>query len=284
MPDARLQTGGERRSLELALVLDDGAMLDIALTVAGQPDSHGSINLGLLDLTELRGVEHALRRAAAAVSLVEQRERRKLAADLHDDAGQLLSLASVKLRALTTATLEDRDGEFAELSELLSEVRRRITSLSFQLSPPLLHDVGLVPAVRWLAEDLERSYGLVVTLEESPKLPLDEATRVTLFRAIRELLMNVKKHAGVNEARVRIWCEGTMVRVAVDDSGIGFCPDKGESTLGRELGWGGFGLLALSERLTQLGGTLTIESGESGAGAHIVASLPLTTAKRGAVF
>jgi signal transduction histidine kinase len=218
-------------------------------------------------VTELRGAERALRRAASEASLAEQRERRKLASDLHDDAGQLLSLASLKLRALADALTGEEDGQFRELAEILAEARRRIASLSFQLSPPLLHDVGLVAATRWLAEDLERRYGIAVKVAESEELALDEAARVTLFRAIRELLINVTRHAGVAEARVRIWSEGILAGAAVEDAGVGFRPDAASD---------GFGLLALRERLGQLGGTLTIGRGPGGVGSRVVASVPLT--------
>jgi PAS domain S-box-containing protein len=259
---------GERRSVELELLIDDGSTRDIGLSGSGHPDAEGRLNLALLDLTELRGAERALRRAASAVALVEQQERRKLASDLHDDAGQLLSLAAIKLHALADGASGDRCADLRELSELLAAARRRITSLSFQLSPPLLHDVGLVAATRWLAEDLEQSYGLVVKVAEGREIPLDEATRVTLFRAIRELLINVTKHAGVRTARVQIWREGDLVRIAVEDGGVGF---------GRGPYRGGFGLLALRERVEQLGGTLTIGSGPQGTGSRVVISVPLGT-------
>lgn len=261
-----------RRSLELELLLDDGSTLEAQLVSAGHPDAGGMLNLALLDVTDLRGAERALRRAASEVSLAEQRERRRLASDLHDDAGQLISLASLKLRALSEGETGERLGQLGEVSELLSEVRRRITSLSFQLSPPLLHDVGLVAAARWLADDLERRYGLSVSMAESEELSLDEAARVTLFRALRELLINVKKHAGVSRARVRIWREGPMARAAVEDAGVGFRLDASLS---------GFGLLALRERLGQLGGTLTVGAGPGDAGSCVIASVPLETHQGG---
>lgn len=270
-----LMEGGEQRSLELALRLDDASVLDVGLTASGQLDSDGTINLGMLDMSELRSTERALRKAAAAVSLAEQHERRKLASDLHDDAGQLISLAAIKVRVLASS-MGDRQREFAELSELLANARHRITSLSFQMSPPLLHDVGLLAAVRWLAEDLEQSYGLVVSIVDGPEIPLDEVTRIALFQATRELLINVKKHATVDGARVQIWREGIMARVAVEDAGIGFGSDVGRSSFGRTDGRGGFGLLALRERLAQLGGTLEIGSGIDGSGSRVVISLPLT--------
>ena len=103
-----LAESGERRSLELELSLDDGSTLDTQLVGSGRPEAGGTLNLALLDVTELRSAERALRRAASAASLAEQQERRKLASDLHDDAGQLLSLASLKLRALADAVTGER--------------------------------------------------------------------------------------------------------------------------------------------------------------------------------
>jgi len=274
-----LAESGERRSLELEFELDDGSTLDTQLVSSGRLEASGTLNLALLDVTELRGAERALRRAASAASLAEQQERGKLASDLHDDAGQLLSLASLKLRALADAVTGERDSQFRELAEILAEARRRITSLSFQLSPPLLHDVGLVAATRWLAEDLERRYGLAVRVAESEELALDDVARVTLFRAIRELLINVRRHAGVDRARVQIWREGVMARIAVEDRGIGFGRDASGESFGRgaTASRGGFGLLALRERLGQLGGTLAIGAGPGGAGSRVVASVPLGT-------
>lgn len=253
-----LMEGGERRSLELSLVLDDRSLIEVGLTASAVRDGDDSVSLGLLDLTELRRSERELRKAASAASMAEQHERRKLAAELHDDAGQLISLASIKLRSLASAIPPERQRELSELSDLLTQIRQQITSLSFQMSPPLLHDVGLMAAVRWLAEDLARTYGLSVTVVDAPEIPLDEVSRVILFQAIRELLINVKKHARVDKARVQIGRDGAMVQIVVEDGGVGFVSDAHRESLGRPDGRGGFGLLALRERLGQLGGTILV--------------------------
>jgi PAS domain S-box-containing protein len=264
----RMLGNGKRRSTELEFVRSDGSALRVQLVssgVHGRDAQHKTMPLALMDITELRDTERALRSAASAAELAEQQERRKLASDLHDDAGQLLSLASIKLRALGDGLVGESDAGIREVEEILAEVRRRIASLSFQLSPPLLHDVGLVAAAQWLAEDLERRYGLVVQIADQKELELEEVACIALFRALRELLINVKKHAEVGEALVRIWVEGGMARVAVEDAGVGFSPDASRR---------GFGLLALRERLGQLGGTLDIGS-VMGTGTRVIASVPL---------
>ena len=266
-----LAKGKDSTTLELDLALSDGGVVHAQLTGASGTEQvspeRGEIRVALLDVTELRKTEQALRKAAAMVSVVEKKERQKLASDLHDDVGQLLSLASLKLRALGDALGGERDLRIRELAGILAQTRQRVSSLSFQLSPPLLQDVGLVAAASWLAEDLERSYGLVVRVPDQEELPLDEATRITLFRAMRELLLNVAKHAGVSEARVRIWSEGEMARIAVEDGGIGFNAETPQH---------GFGLLALRERFDQLGGSISVAS-VPGGGTTVVASLPLNS-------
>ena len=264
---------GSRRSIELELALSDGSTLQAQLVGSAVPDEdplRATLRLAVLDVTDLRSTERALRSAASAVSLAEQRERRKLASDLHDDAGQLLSLASLKLRVLGTDGVGESDARIREVEEILAEARRRVSSLSFELSPPLLHDVGLVAAAQWLAEDLERRYGLVVTVAATEELALEEGTSVTLFRAMREFLINVTKHAGVAAAHLRIERDGKMARVAVEDEGVGFRPDSSPQ---------GFGLLAFRERLSQLGGSLDFAS-VPGGGTKVVASAPLDPSGR----
>lgn len=262
-----LQEGRARLDLALDIVSADGGAIDVQIVGMSKGARSGEprgIQLALIDVTELRRTERALQAALAAATMAEESERRKLAADLHDDAGQLLSLASLKLHALDDGGEAQRGARMAELEDLLREIRSRVSSLSFQLSPPLLHDVGLIGAIQWLAEDLEGTHGLTVSLVEESDFEIDENVRITLYRAIRELLLNVLKHAGVKEAHVRFSKEGTMARVAVEDTGVGM-----PSTARRS----GFGLLALRERVESLGGSLETRS-DPGHGTTVVVRLP----------
>lgn len=256
-----------RLDFTLELVPAKGGAVDVQIvgTLAGsQGGRPREIHLVLIDVTDLRRTERALQTAVVAATTAEERERRKLAADLHDDAGQLLSLASLKLHALADAAETQRGVRIAELEELLVEIRRRISSLSFQLSPPLLHDVGLVPAIEWLAQDLETSHGLITKIVEEQELDIDENTRVTFYRAIRELLLNAVKHSGVKNVSVRISSEGEMACITVEDRGVGMPPRAKRH---------GFGLLALRERVEQLGGSLETRS-RRGSGTTAEVRLP----------
>jgi PAS domain S-box-containing protein len=256
---------GERRSFGLGLIRADETTLEIQIVTSGCLLGNGHVEVALVDITELRRTERSLRTAASEVSLVEQRERQKLASELHDDAGQLLALASIRLRALGELAPPDLDAPLQDLSDLLTETRRRISSLSFQLSPPMLHDIGLRAALQWLAEDLERSYGLAVEIVKGEEIPIEEISRITLYRTARELLINAAKHSGGQRARLRLWRDDAMLHLAVEDDGVGFS-SEGEKR--------GFGLIALQDRIEKLGGSCALGVAPSGIGAQVVASLP----------
>lgn len=217
------------------------------------------------DRTELEEARRGLRQAAAQIALTEERERRALAADLHDDVGQLLSLASMKLRELEQEAGAAPGGALGEVGELVRRARERITSLSFELSPPLLYDVGFEAATEWLAESLERHYGLRTRVEKCSALPeLAETARVALFRAVRELLINVAKHAGTLEARVVLEGRAEGASVLVEDRGVGFDPQARAT---------GFGLYNLVDRIQSLGGRVEIDA-EPARGARIALLVP----------
>lgn len=203
---------------------------------------------------------------ATAEATAEERERQSLARDLHDDLGQLLALAALKLGRLRGEVPATSREVLADVEKLIHEARERTESFTFRLSPPLLQDVGLVAAAEWLAEEIKRRYGLSVTVHHDgrPKL-LDEATRVTLFRALRELLINVARHAKTSVAHVRLWStDAAAVGLSVEDAGVGF--DRSDEPYG-------FGLFSIRERLHQLGGSVTIEAAP-GNGVKVVLLAP----------
>jgi PAS domain S-box-containing protein len=264
---------GSARARELVARRKDGSEFPVQVLVAEARDRDAPIFVALLrDLSEQRRMEEQLRAAAAGGGRAGGRERRRLAADLHDDLGELLSLAAMRLGALRDATVDPRVGEeIRTIERLVAQAHDHAESLTFQLSPPILHDRGFVPAAEWLAESLGRSYDLSVQIDDdgTPK-PLDEACRVALFRALRELLINVARHSGSREARVRIWRGTDGVGLEVRDHGLGFDPAAAKD---------GFGLVSVRERLRNLGGDLEIHSAP-GEGARVVAQVPSEGRKR----
>jgi signal transduction histidine kinase len=242
-------------------------MITVLLVAFG---AYAHVILSRLAMAEerLREARDRLRSSTSETLLSEDRERRKLAVDLHDGLSQLLTLASMKL-GLLRRSIEGQglDREVREVEQLVTEAGERSESVTFQLCPPVLHDVGLVEAAHWLADDLKRRYGLHVTLEDDGQhWPLDEATRVSLFRSLRELLINVAKHARTSEAHVRLWGEERLIMMSVEDQGAGFDHEAIPP---------GFGLFSIRERLNHLDGRIEIDS-VPGEGTRIVVVAPMT--------
>lgn len=217
-----------------------------------------------------------LRALTVELSLAEERERRALAQDLHDDLGQVLAAAKIKLGTL--AKLEHA-GEMkkrcADIAALLDRAHTSIRSLTFQLSPPVLFDLGLVPALEWLADEMRRLYDLQIkVLDDGSRKKLDTSVSTILFRAVRELLSNVAKHAKVSRAKVAIRRQGKQIVIQVMDEGIGLHP-PGRAKSAKKPIQQGFGLLSVQERLSYIGGEMRIESGP-GDGTLVTLIAPLT--------
>ena len=199
-----------------------------------------------------------LRELASQLLVTEERERRKLAADLHDNLAQILHVAKMKLADLRSVAAGNGQLElFQEIDALLGRANKTARSLSYALSPPILHELGLVPALEWLGEEMQRLYRLEVTVKNGCSVePLDERTRVILFRAVRELLVNVAKHAGVHKAYVGSRRDGDELKITVEDHGVGFDPQILRDWKKNS----GLGLFSIRERLDYLGGSMMIRS------------------------
>ncbi len=191
---------------------------------------------------------------------------------MHDHLQQLLVSAKFRIAALFHDA--DEDVRLASLAaeELIDQAIEASRNLTAELSPPVLREAGLVPALAWLAEWMEQKHGLTVTLQaDESACPSSEDLRLLLFQSIRELLFNTVKHAGVKAAVVDVRRAGDQIRVAVSDKGAGFEPAQ-LRTRGGEAG--GFGLLSIRERLDLLGGRIEIESAP-GQGSRFILWAPL---------
>ena len=150
----------------------------------------------------------------------------------------------------------------------------RTRSLTFELSPPVLHELGLGAAVEWLGEQMEKVHGFTFAFhnDEEPK-PVDEEVGIFLFTSVRELLVNVAKHANAHKVQVSITKNGEGMVVEVKDDGRGFLPSKAD------LRSKGFGLFSMRERLQHLGGHMSIAS-MPGNGTVITLSAPARMGRR----
>ncbi|MDP2822085.1 MAG: PAS domain S-box protein [Sulfuritalea sp.] len=209
-----------------------------------------------------------LRRLSAQLTMTEERERRKLAQDLHDELGQLLAVMKIKLTSMSAGALQPL---IDQVVDLVTQADRAARTITQQLSPPVLHTLGLVPALQWLAEDMERVYGLRVHVDHDhcPQRLVEEVQAV-LYRAARELLINVAKHAGVSDASLTCLCNGSRLVLVASDAGCGFEPAE---HLGAWPGHSSFGLRSIYERIANLGGEMDVDS-SPGNGTTITLSMP----------
>jgi signal transduction histidine kinase len=216
----------------------------------------------------LRYQEH-LRSMASQVSVAEERERRRIADDLHDHVGQLLTLAAMQLGAVQQAAgPSDQTGKLEAVRQVIDDAIRATQSLTFELSPPVLQQLGLGPTLEWLGEEIQEQHGLDVRVSSSGEEPqVGDDLASLLFRSTRELLHNVVKHAGATRAEVDMDSEDGVLRITVRDDGKGF----DYSSTGADFRHAsGFGLFSVRERLERLGGHLDIHLRPDGGTAAVI--------------
>jgi len=226
---------------------------------------------------ELSIYQNRLQSLASELSLTEERERRHIATDLHDHIGQCLAISQIKLKALREKVASsDFAQPFKEIQQLINQAIQYTRSLMFELSPPMLYELGLESAVEWLIEETGKRHGVTTSFQDDkyPK-PLDDEVRLVLFQGVRELLVNTSKHGQANNMQVSIQKDGHNIRIDVEDDGVGFDTSK---TTSYENKTGGFGLFNLRERLAYLGGSLQIGS-EPGKGTRATLVAPLKRGK-----
>ena len=232
-----------------------------------------------LDITEkkradeaVRSYQQQLRSLALELTLAEERERRRIAAGIHDLIGQTLAACKIKLDSLLRS--EQAEGILDSLKEIRVLIEQTLTSarsLTFELSPPVLYELGFDAAIEWLVEQHRKKYDLNISFhtDQSHK-PLSENISITLFRAVQELLLNIVKHAKASSVEVSVRKEKESIVVTVEDDGAGFDTER----LQRDAVKTGYGLFSIRERLNHIGGSLEIES-EPDKGTTVVLTAPL---------
>jgi len=211
---------------------------------------------------------HLLARAISA----QEDERQRVSRELHDETGQALSAILVGLRRVEdSATVADASRLARELRELTGQTVKDIGRIARALRPPLLDDLGLVPAIRRYADELGSTRGLTVTVTDDGRAPLSSAIAITIYRIVQEALTNVARHAQANHANVAIAAQGGGVRVTIRDDGVGFDVDATRHDARQPLG-----LVGIRERAALVGGTVRVAS-QVGDGTVITLDLPLHT-------
>ncbi len=225
----------------------------------------GTLSSGM-DITERKEAEQKinnyqkqLKQMASAIEVIEEHERRRIAAGMHDDVGQRLAIIKFGLDTLQASeTRSDILVSLRRQSKLISSAIEEVRSLTFELSNPILYEVGLEAAVEtWMNDHINKKCGIDCEFKTmGPKINLIEEKRIILFHGVRELLTNTVKHAKANHVKVEIIRNKHNISTIVKDNGRGFdynnqdIPQKEKK---------GFGLFNLREKLEFWGGCLEIQ-------------------------
>jgi|GEM_PF-6616083 len=208
---------------------------------------------------------------ALELSKTEERERRRIAGDLHDGVGQYLALCRLNLSKLKKSVSHEQAVTLDQVIDLISRAIEDTRTLTVELSPPVLYELGLHSALEWLAEISQHRHGIRVHFKSSGRPGhLSEELRGFLYRAAAELLANVAKHSQATETHINLdWQEETL-KLSVADNGRGFVYPEPISAEPR-----GFGLFSIRERLRPLRGVWQVAS-KPGQGAKVSLTVPLT--------
>jgi len=246
---------------EITLAAAIGAYVGQAIRNAQQFEDRMRAEMKLLEY------QKQLQSLTSKVSLIEENEKRRVASELHDGIGQPLALTKIKLGILNkNLSSEKNRATIKEIIQLIEQTITETRTLTFQLSPPILYELGLTQAIIWLIDEFRKNHNINITFsDDGSEKPFDNSTRFFLFQAVRELLVNIVKHSRSDSADLSISSTNRQLKIIIKDYGAGF------STLDTE---NGFGLFNIRERMKQINGSFEIIS-FPGKGTSVLITVPL---------
>jgi PAS domain S-box-containing protein len=266
---SRIMEKGKLINYENRLVRKDGRSLWVVLNVSMRKmddDSRWLIEGTAVDVTarkqaeeQMRSAHRKLRAMASEMVRTEERERQQIATILHDTVAQTLAAAKINFENVQDHIVS-ADGLklMAETRELLTQSIKQARSIMAELSPPVLNEIGFIPALEWLTERVSDQNGISIQFDSTDDFhPLPHDIEVLLYQATRELLANIVKHAKAKSASVTVSRKNGGVQIEVSDDGVGL--DKAKIGYHGDLS-GGFGLFSIQERMKHFGGEFSIRS------------------------
>lgn len=241
------------------------------------PNEEGEIEFKVLtgfDRTELVQTQQKLKALSANLAEMEEKQRKRIADDLHDQIGEILVTSSRSFQTLKKQyPALAQSEEIDKLSQIIQKFTKATRSLIFDLIPPELFSIGLGASLETLASKLSRQFNITIRVDGAQQeCPLDESIALFLHKAAHEFVVNAAKHSGADEILIRLQCTGDFVRVAVHDNGSGFAVGTGELDMKSD---SGYGLFTVQNRAEHYDGGLEIAESEELGGGQITVWVPL---------
>ncbi|MBN2315910.1 MAG: PAS domain-containing protein [Sedimentisphaerales bacterium] len=239
------------------------------------------ILLSIQDITQLRVQQERIRADQVRIAdlteellMAEERERRRIAVDLHDSVGQILAFSKREIGAAQKTAPESLAQNLKLIKNHITNAIKHTRDLTFDLSPQTLYSFGLEAALEELAEKFSKEHGLACSYEaDDESKPLTEELTILLYRCVRELLINIAKHAKANNVHIYIKRMNAEIEIIVADDGQGFDPAILDLTINKKK----FGLVSIRERFKHIGGRFQLQS-TKGKGARAILTAPLNLA------
>jgi signal transduction histidine kinase len=225
-----------------------------------------------IEIRERKRAEDELRALSNRIIELQEYERNQIARELHDEMGQLLTALNMLLTKIKRSSVESKMdppiiADIDESKNVIIELLQRIRTLSINLHPSMLDNIGLMPTLKWYCEEYTKRTGIAINLIRSgPEQNIDSKVRLTAYRIIQEALTNIARYAEVKEATVQIFQVDNLIKIIIEDRGKGFDLS--------EVGLTSSGIRGMRERTYTVGGTCEVYSSE-GAGTRIVVILPI---------
>jgi two-component system sensor histidine kinase UhpB len=199
-----------------------------------------------------------------------EEEIKRIAYSVHDEAGQLLVAVHLALANLAQDLQQSQREQVTQIEGMLNEVEKHLRRYSHELRPTILDDLGWIPAIRFLADGVSKRANLPIHIETKVSARLPGPIETMLYRVVQEALTNAVKHAKAKNIWIRAWLKDQVLHCSIRDDGTGFDIRAAQAAAGHK----GLGLIAMRERLSAIGGTLSIESSER-RGTELLIRLPM---------
>ena len=283
--DPALEEHGEFHT-EFQMKRKDGEVIETENTVSAISDEKGwysGVVSVIRDVTERKQTERrlydyqeSLKKMTTELSLIEEKQRKEFAADIHDHLSQLLVISQMKMNDLKNQLQKENKQQLETISKHIAEALDNSRQITYDLSPPVLYELGLVETMYWLIDKLNDEQDInadFITNIETVELP--ESKLILIYRVIQELVSNALKHAEAEMIEIVFKAKHDLLEIYVEDDGKGFRVNGSENTKFKK---GGFGLFAVKERVSNMGGDFSVNS-KTGVGTSVKITVPLNNIK-----